>query len=392
MKKFLGILLVLALLLGGSALAAEGTDVPGTPTQDAVVSLAAEWMDEAHAPYAMQVMPADPLTMDVITQIYSFVYEENNRPVRYFPEETQAQIEAMLSGQVDPDALYMTEFMRLYAPEANAQADLLADMQLDVGYEVGSVILVVLGDTSDPEKLVWTPVESEVTALGRVAFTVPQALMDALQGEDVLFSLLTVQQAGRGGIARFEQDDDTKPVELPSKTAYDTTRIVKMIAADGGSLEDAFELIVVEESETIKDELARIREWVKVRQQPLCSWLPEESQSEIQLLLGDGLAKEALVVYDYLPLITKNYKDAYGDVVSNFTFATPYRPGQQVVTVLGLPREGTVEEDETLMDWAVQRAQVKEDGGVEIVFDQLALIGMGQETGLLLVLCEPLAE
>ena len=57
---------------------------------------------------------------------------------------------------------------------------------------------------------------------------------------------------------------------------------------------------------------------------------------------------------------------------------------RQVVTVLGLPREEPVE-GVTLMDWAVQRAQVNENGEVEIVFDQLMLIGMGEETGLLLV-------
>ena len=47
---------------------------------------------------------------------------------------------------------------------------------------------------------------------------------------------------------------------------------------------------------------------------------------------------------------------------------------------------------ETLMDWAVQRAVVRADGTVDIVFDQLALIGMDTETGLLLVYGEPLAQ
>ena len=41
---------------------------------------------------------------------------------------------------------------------------------------------------------------------------------------------------------------------------------------------------------------------------------------------------------------------------------------------------------------SVQRAELREEGRVEIVFDQLALIGMGEEKALLLVLSEPLAE
>ena len=61
-----------------------------------------------------------------------------------------------------------------------------------------------------------------------------------------------------------------------------------------------------------------------------------------------------------------------------------------MVTVLGLPRQDAGE-GETLLNWAVQRAQVRAGGEVEVVFDQLALIGMGEDTGLLL-LSEPMAE
>ena len=107
-KRFLGILLVMALLLTGAALAVEATDAPGTPTHDVVLSLTANWMDEENTAYEMEVMEPDQLTTDTVTEIYKFVYEQGMRPVRYFPEETQRQIEAMLEGVVDPDALYMT--------------------------------------------------------------------------------------------------------------------------------------------------------------------------------------------------------------------------------------------------------------------------------------------
>lgn len=390
MKRFLGILLMLALLLGGTAFAVEATDAPGTPTQDVVLSLTANWLDEENTPYDLEVMEPDQLAMDTVTEIYKFVFEQDNRPVRYFPEETQRQIEEMLEGIVDPDALYMTEFMRLHAAEAEPETDLLAEMLVDVDYQSDQLILVVLSDTSDSENLVWTPVESRVVELGKVEFTVPQALMEELQGEDVLFSLLTVRKGARGGVIS-EEYWETEHIQLPSKTAKDSVKLAKLVSADGTQIEDDFELLIVEESEIIIRELALIREHVKEEEQPVCTWLPDEERDEIQLLLSDGLDRDELVVYDYLPLITKNYKDTYGDVISTFTFATPYEEGQQVVTVLGLPRETPVE-GETLMDWAVQRAQVNENGEVEIVFDQLALIGMGEETGLLLVLCEPIAE
>ena len=44
------------------------------------------------------------------------------------------------------------------------------------------------------------------------------------------------------------------------------------------------------------------------------------------------------------------------------------------------------------MDWAVQPAVVRDGGHVDIVFDQLALIGMGEETGLLLMFSVPAEE
>ena len=384
MKRFLGILLTLAICLTGTALAAERTDAPGTPTQDVVLELRANWLDADSTAYDLYVMDADQLTMDTVTDIYTFVHDEDKRPVRYFPEETQRQIEEMLAGIVDPDALYMTEFMRLHAAEAEPQADLLAKMLLDVDYQPGQLVLVVLGDTSDPENLVWTPVEAQVTALGQVEFTVPQALMQELQGEDVLLSLLTVRGGGSGSASG---DEDAQPEQHPSKTAEDTTQVVNLESEDGADLAEDFRIVVVDESDVIRDELERIGR--HVQENPVCTWLPEASQSEIQLLLKDDLSRDELLVYDYLPLITENYVDTYGDVVTSFTFATPYEEGQQVVTVLGLPRTDAVGADETLMTWAVQRAQVNANGEVEIVFDQLALIGMGEETGLLLVLCEP---
>ena len=283
----------------------------------------------------------------------------------------------------------MTELMRLHAPAAEPQAELLVKMLLDVDYQPGQLVAAVLGDTSDPEALVWTAVPAEVTALGLVEFTAPQDLMQALQNEDVIFSLLTIRPGRRGGVVTYREE--TIHVELPSKTAYDVTRIVKVTDENGDPLPHAFQLLVVDETPQIQEEMKRLRAHVKEQKKPAVAWLPQEDQISVQLLLGDALEKERLVVYDYLPLITIDYVDTYGDAIAAFTFATPYAPGQAVVTALGLPKEGAAE-GETAMTWTVQRARVSAAGEVEIVFDQLSLSGMGEQTGLLLVLSQPLAE
>lgn len=388
-KRILGICLAL-MLLTVSASAAVLTDAPGTPTQDRAVALDARWEDEARTAYDLRELPADHLTVNQAVDVYDFVYEQGNRPVRWYPEDTQKAIEAIIS--VDPDALYMTEFMRLHAAEIVPPADLEATMTLTIDYQPGQLTVVVLGDTSDPANLVWTPVESRVIANGQVEFNVPQALMAQLQGEDLLFSLLTVRQGARGTV---EVETTEFPENLPSKQAGDTTRVVKTVTRDGQALPDDFKIAIVPETELIRREITMLGQFVTEQEQPALNWLPEEDQNRVRYLLGvDG---EALIVSDYVPLITEDFRPTDGDAVGTLSFATPYSESQTIVTALGIPDKNADNADEiqngkTQMKWSVQPAIVREGGVVDVVFDQLALIDMGTETGLLLMLSEPTAE
>ena len=387
-KRILGIVLAL-MLLTVSASAAVLTDAPGTPTQDRAVALDARWEDEARTAYDLRELPADHLTVNQAVDVYDFVYEQGNRPVRWYPEDTQKAIEAIIS--VDPDALYMTEFMRLHAAEIVPPADLEATMTLTIDYQPGQLTVVVLGDTSDPANLVWTPVESRVIANGQVEFNVPQALMAQLQGEDLLFSLLTVRQGARGTV---EVETTEVPENLPSKQAGDTTRVIKTVTRDGQALPDDFKIAIVPETELIRREITMLGQFVTEQEQPALNWLPEEDQNRVRYLLGvDG---KALIVSDYVPLITEDFRPTDGDAVGTLSFATPYSKGQTIVTALGIPDKnadnaGEIQNGKTQMKWSVQPAIVREGGVVDVVFDQLALIDMGTETGLLLMLSEPAA-
>lgn len=388
-KRILGIGLAL-MLLTVSASAAVLTDAPGTPTQDRAVALDARWEDEARTAYDLRELPADHLTVNQAVDVYDFVYEQGNRPVRWYPEDTQKAIEAIIS--VDPDTLHMTEFMRLHAAEIVPPADLEATMTLTIDYQPGQLTVLVLGDTSDPANLVWTPVESRVIANGQVEFNVPQALMAQLQGEDLLFSLLTVRQGARGTV---EVETTEVPENLPSKQAGDTTRVVKTVTRDGQALPDDFKIAIVPETELIRREITMLGQFVTEQEQPALNWLPEEDQNRVRYLLGvDG---EALIVSDYVPLNTEDFRPTDGDAVGTLSFATPYSESQTIVTALGIPDKNADNADEiqngkTQMKWSVQPAIVREGGVVDVVFDQLALIDMGTETGLLLMLSEPTAK
>ncbi len=369
-------------LLAGNAFAAVYTDAPGTPTQDQVVSLKAEWQDELGTAYVLEEMPADKLTMDTATDVYKFVYEEGNRPVRWYPEETQKGIEEMIGG--NGDSLYMTELMRLHADDAETIADLGAAMTLDIAYQPGQTTVVVLGDTSDPENIQWTPVESRVTATGQVEFYIPQELMEQLKGDDLIFTLLTVRSTTRTIVKEVEKTQE--PESLPSKQASDTTRIVKTVR-NGEEVEDDFELIVVEDTEVIRQEISLLENYVTVEKRPALSWLPEKDQERVRYLLGaDG---DDLIVTDYVSLTSKNFFPTDGDAVGTLSFATPYKEGQTIVTALGFPKKEAGEDGQTLMDWIVQPAYVRENGVLDVVFDQTGLIDMDTETGLLLLLSVP---
>ena len=388
-KRILGIGLAL-MLLTVSASAAVLTDAPGTPTQDRAVALDARWEDEARTAYDLRELPADQLAVNQAVDVYDFVYEQGNRPVRWYPEDTQKAIEAIIS--IDPDTLHMTEFMRLHAAEIVPPADLEATMTLTIDYQPGQLTVVVLGDTSDPANLVWTPVESRVIANGQVEFNVPQALMAQLQGEDLLFSLLTVRQGARGTV---EVETTEVPENLPSKQAGDTTRVIKTVTRDGQALPDDFKIAIVPETELIRREITLLGQFVTEQEQPALNWLPEEDQNRVRYLLGvDG---KALIVSDYVPLITEDFRPTDGDAVGTLSFATPYSKGQTIVTALGIPDKnadnaGEIQNGKTQMKWSVQPAIVREGGVVDVVFDQLALIDMGTEAGLLLMLSEPAAK
>ena len=375
-------------LWAGSATAAVLTDAPGTPTQDRAVDLTAAWADGQATDYDLAEQPADLLTMNTSKDVFLYVYEQENRPVTWYPEQTQRAIAEM--ARCDPDALHMSELFRLHAPETDVQSDLDVTLTLDIDYAPGQLTVAVLGDTSDPENVVWTPVESRVTKVGQVELVIPKALMEQLQGEDVLFTLLTVRKGG--GHKTVQVETTAEPDSLPSKQAGDEVRVEKTVRSDGTVAEDDFELEIAPETQVIRQEITRLGEHLD-ENQPALDWLPEADQERVRCLLKEaGVDPDSLVITDYVPLITKDFDHTDGDALATLAFATPYEPGQVILTALGVPKQGAVEDGETLMDWAVQPAVVRDGGHVDIVFDQLALIGMGEETGLLLMFSVPAEE
>lgn len=379
MKRIIVLLLTLALLTV-TASASGLSDATGTVSQERSFSVEATWMDEDNTPYEIEAMPADQLTLDLVADAFKFVNEEGNRPYKWFPEETQKQIEAIVSN---PDALKMNEFMRTHAAEAEVPGDLDAVFQFVETYEPGEPAVVVLGLSDDSGEMTWTALEATVTEVGNVEVVVPQETMEALQGSDVQVCML-----GSSGSGSFNVVVEEKRESKPSKTAEDVTRIEKIVFEGDDTAAD-FSMNIAPETELIRRELEMIGAFVNEQNEPAMKWMPADVQEQAQYILGTDT--DSLIISDYAPLSVGDYPAGGGDAVVSFSFAAPYEKDQPVVAVVGTPNANASEEG-TQMNWVAQPVTVRDDGTVDVIFNRLALIEMGKETGLLLVFSAPVAE
>ena len=392
MKKVTCLLVAVLMLLAGISAMAESeleqvryTQVPGMPTQDFVLSF-----DEArnNAELVVTVQEPDQITKDALFAIYDFVEQTQKMPVRYFDEEVQNAVQAILPDGVSVDILYMTEFVQVVPQAVEANADGEAKVVIDVDYQPGQLVVVMIGDRTNPDDIQWTPLKAAVTELGTVEFVVPAELVQKVQGQDTIFALLTDRLGTRGGVVKREEDQTI--ITYPSKTANDIVVIEHPTGIDGSALPEDFEVRETEETAIIAAENTSIRSFVKDENKPVIRFYPTEAQNEAMLLLPEDLDVEKLVAYEVMDVDCVNYKHAFGDVLVRIKFATPYQDGQKLVVMLGLDREQTADSANQL-DWVVLRSEVK-DGYVNITFAQAALEIMEERPALMMVLSEPMAE
>ena len=392
MKQVTCLLVAVLMLLAGISAMAESeleqvryTQVPGMPTQDFVLSF-----DEArnNAELVVTVQEPDQITKDALFAIYDFVEQTQKMPVRYFDEEVQNAVQAILPDGVSVDILYMTEFVQVVPQAVEANADGEAKVVIDVDYQPGQLVVVMIGDCTNPDDIQWTPLKAAISELGTVEFVVPAEFVQKVQGQDTIFALLTDRLGTRGGVVK--RDGDQTVITYPSKTASDIVVIEHPTGIDGSALPEDFEVRETEETAIIAAENMSIRSFVKDENKPVIRFYPAEAQNEAMLLLPEDLDVEKLVAYEAMDVDCVNYKHAFGDVLVRIKFATPYQDGQKLVVTLGLDREQTADSANQL-DWVVLRSEVK-DGYVNITFAQAALEIMEDRPALMMVLSEPMAE
>jgi len=170
--------------------------------------------------------------------------------------------------------------------------------------------------------------------------------------------------------------------EFPSKTAGDLTQIGAIETVTGVEVDPTFAIVVAEETDTIVAQIESMREVVEA-EQALLTFFPEAVQQEVLAVMP---AAETAIAYELVPVAASNYDETYGDVEVEFTFATAFEEGTEVVVLLGMANA----EAENGMDWVVKQGVVAE-GVVRVAFTKDELVRMESENALMVIMSAPIA-
>lgn len=392
MKKMICLLLLVLCLSPLSGMASDMnivsedyTDALSVMTQDAVLAF------EADDPCGVTVLEPYAQAMAMLEEIYTFVWEEKNRPVRYYDEETQRKIEQLVEG-VDIDILHMTEFMGLELlgePEETVRMGAM----LDVDYRPGQLIVVVFALAQEDGTYRYFPYRGKVPSNGLITFEVPAEEYEQMLSQRSIFHVLT-DRIGARGHAVYQEEITTEPVAIPSKAADDLVQIRRWKSLNGEAIDDQFSIFVVEKTKDMQEEVKRIGLHLEEGGKAI-DWFPEDIRDEAQLQLPVDVDVSDLVIYDIEALMAKDYKDTYGDVATESQFAAAYSPEYSMTALLGFPIKDA--QEAPYLEWHCLRAEaletvLDEDGCVEIVFKQLVIPTMEEEPAMLVVFSEPMEE
>ena len=393
MKKMVSLLT--AIVLAATAIVAsavsivgyEYTDVPTAMTQDSVLSL------EATQECKVETLQPNVESFLLLNDVYRFTYEENNRPARYYDEPTQKKI-SELCDNLDIDVLHMTEAMRLQLVGTPEEA-VVVDMEMDVEYYPGQLVVVVLGIPGKNLDYTWYPYRAEIPETGLIRWEIPLEDWEELAKQPISFHALTIRTGPDGEII-WGRDYYQESEKIFSKDADDVYRTHYWYSESGEAIEEDFRLFLTDLTDPMQMEVYRIGTHL-AEGGLLLDYFPEERKEEALLTLPEDVKEEDLVAYDVIALMDEKYKDTYGDVNVEIQFGTTYDTEKAMVVLAGFEIKDAREQP--YMDWYVLRAEAIEfikdqnlTDQVRIGLKQLNLPWMEEEPMMLVVISEVLEE
>ena len=389
MKRIIA-LMMLAVMMFSTAWAEslvhdEYTDVPTVMTQDSVLELT------ANENCLIETLQPDEESIALLDSVYHFVWDEGNRPARYYDVVTQQKI-SELAGGIDIDILHMTEAMRLQLTGAPEKL-VTATMELDVEYYVGQLIIVVLGIPQGEGEYIWYPYRGRVETMGQIKWDIPVGEWNELCKLPISFHVLTDRVGPRGERIWHEKKYKDR-IDIFSKDSHDVIKTRRWYTETGKVIEDDFRVWLVDLTAKMQEEVLRIGEHV-ADGKPILDYFPAERKAEAMLMLPVNVDPDALVAYDVIAMMDENYKDTYGDVNVEILFGTAYSHEKAMIILAGFPIEDAKEAP--YVEWYVLRAEALEaakgdvnDHAVEIGLKQLFLPWMEEKPLMLVVMSEPL--
>lgn len=393
MKKVSMLLAILMLLsltttaFASTIVSNEYTDVPTAMTQDTVLSV------EANENCEVELLQPDDVSIALLDDIYHFVWEEENRPVRYYDEQTQQKIQK-LCGNRNMDILHMTEAMRMQL-HGEPEDAVMIEMELDVDYKPGQLVIVVMGIPEAETEYTWYPYRAEVPETGLLQWEIPVEDWEELCRQPVSFHALTVRM-GPDGEYLWGEDAYPDSDSAFSKTSSDLYRTCRWYTESGEVIEDDFRLYLTQLTEPMQQEILRIGEHIE-EEKLLLDYFPEERKEEALLMIPEGIEESDLVAYDIIALQDENYKDTYGDINVEIRFGTTYNTEKAMVVLAGFENKSA--EQQPYMDWFVLRTEALAIEENETVTDlvriglrQLNLPRMEEEPLMLVVISQKLDD
>lgn len=222
---------------------------------------------------------------------------------------------------------------------------------------------------------------------------------------------------------------------VASKTTTDNTVVEKIESVSGVEIEETFAIVVTEDKAPVVKEVSKLFTYVAEEKKAPVTYFPEETKVKIvealiaklmqaekpqeagkpaaplgavestgATTLEELTANTAPEVLEKLPDIEKleinefitiepiEYKEEYGDIKTNFTFVTEYKPEQQVIALFGLYSGEVDEFGEFVVEWIVLDALVEEDGSLSVVIPQAEMLRMQDALSVAMVVLSEKAE
>ena len=343
----------------------EYTDAPTVMTQDSVISV------EVSEGKAVEVLRPNIDSFVLLNDIYRFVYEDKNRPARYYDLPTQAEIAELCDG-IDIDVLYMTEAMRLQLVNSQEMVvdsteettptekvkSVIVDMNLVTEYYPGQLVIVVLGIPGKDLNYTWYPYRAEVPEIGLIRWNIPMEEWEELEKQNISFHVLVGRSSADGEMLWHDDsysESDPDSGKIYSKDAEDIYVTHRWYSESGEIIEDDFRLFLMPRM-SMAQEMEVYRIGTHIAEGGLIlDYFPAERMEEALLMLPDDIDERDLVAYDIIALMDENYKDIYGDISVEIQFGTTYNTERAMVVLAGFEIEDAREQP--YIDWYVLRAE-----------------------------------